>query len=262
MKKLLLLATSLSCIAATAEGLSSANIVGWSDKELVAASSESIAPYFFRVGELIDKNSFVKLSDLTVAGYADNYCPARVNIQLLDSVGRASATYYWCEGVNGKEAAGWYDRSGSFVSDANGNNVAFKQGAALWVHADAGMVLKQAGEVFLDDVTFALAKGSQMLGNPYAAPLKLSDLKVKGYAGNYAAAIVDVQFLDKIGRTTATYYWCEGVASKENPGWYDRSGNLVCDANGNDVVLAAGKGLWVHSNVDGLFIEALTPLQK
>jgi len=254
MKKLVLLGAALMGAACFADGLASANIVGWKDKGL-KNNCQAFAPYFFNVGK-----DGIKLTDLTVAGYEGNVCDAGVSIQLLDSLGNATATYMWYEGFETRPGPAWY-RGKKEVCAANENVPEFKKGDGLWVRATEGLVLKMAGEVFMDDVTFDLHTDCQMIGNPYATELPIQNITVEGYTGNICDGGVSIQVLDELGNATATYIWYEGFETRPGPGWY-RGKKAVNAANGNLVNFAAGQALWVRSTGNNYKLVVKSPLAK
>ena len=269
-KSVVTFAVAVLAIAAIADGLASRNIVGWATKDL-QKNGNAMCAYFFNVNSAKEDGSVsLKLSDLTVTGYEGNYCAGKLSLQILDGLGRATSNYLWWEGVaGGKEEAGWYsakDANAKRVCAENDNDVTFTQGDGLWVMCqDPALKIKSSGEVFMDDVCFKLRKNFQMIGNPYATTIKLSQITVSGYADNYCAGKVSVQILDGLGRAIGNYLWWEGVTGgKEEAGWYsakDANSKRVCAENGNDEEFEAGKGLWVNANVEGLVLTIASPFE-
>lgn len=262
MKKLVLFAAAAACAVAIAnDGLSSANVVGWSDKQM-KDDYQAFAPFFFTVGQ----NS-VRLSDLTVIDKNTGLppvCPGDMNLQTLTSVGNCDKLYRWSSGQpkgSQYEVDGWYTLAGDLVK---GDDVVFQNGQGVWVKSKANYVIKMAGEVLLDDVKFELHSDYQMLANPFATKIKLRNLKVVKTDNieeiPVCAGDINLQTLTSVGNCDKLYRWSSGQpkgSQYEVDGWYTLAGDLV----GDDVEFEPGLGVWVKGQ-DGCSIVMETPLVK
>lgn len=158
MKKLVTLAAAALCGAAFAgEGIQSANIVGYANKDLRQGFKMMTAMF-----SSINKEG-IKLSDLTVTGYPEykDYAGgtgAEVYIKVLDCNGACAkdkdgndmAYYYYDEMmVNDvyKTGKGWYNRNATQKFD--GEIVDFVAGEGLWVAGKNGYNLN-----FLTPIAF------------------------------------------------------------------------------------------------------------
>lgn len=260
MKKLVLFAAAAACAAAiAADGLQSANVVGWSDKPM-KDDYQAFAPFFFTVGQ----NS-VRLSDLAVIDKNTGkppVCTGDMNLQTLTSVGNCDKLYRWYSGqpAGQYEVDGWYTLAGERVK---GDDVVFQNGQGVWIKSKADYAIKMAGEVLLDDVKFELARDYQMLANPFATKIKLRNLRVvKTDNENEVPKItgdINLQTLDRVGNCDKLYRWYSGqpAGQYEVDGWYTLGGDLV----GDDVEFESGLGVWVKGQ-DGCSIIMETPLEK
>ena len=264
MKKIITVAVAFTVCALSvvfaADGLQSANVVGWSDKPM-KDDYQAFAPFFFTVGQ----NS-VRLSDLAVVDRNTGkppVCSGNMNLQTLTSVGNCEKLYRWVSGQpkgSQYEVDGWYTLAGDLVK---GDDVVFQNGQGVWVKSFADYAIKMAGEVLLDDVKFELHNDYQMLANPFATKIKLRNLRVVKTANNDEVPVVsgtiNLQTLTSVGNCDKLYRWVSGQPGGQYAvdGWYTLGGDLV----GDDVEFEPGLGVWVKG-LDGCSIIMETPLEK
>ena len=178
----------------------------------------------------------------------DGSCSGDIYIEVLDGLGRTTDTYYWYQNAFGKDD-GWYNDDDDLIGE-DVDDVVFTPGQGLWLNGIDGESFTAAGKVFQADLGLTLADSSQMLGNPYAAPIGLvANIEVD--AGGSCSGDIYIEMLDPLGRTTDTYYWYQSAFGKDD-GWYNDDDDLIGD-DVDDIIFPAGQGLWVNGIEDAEF---------
>ena len=236
-----------------ADGIESANVVGYQGQAANATRNTMMAPTFLNVGSATG----CTLANLTVTGYDaaelnedDEYeggCShGDFVLQFLNNNGSIANRYYWVD--DGELAAGWYDRSGAALE---ASSVTIPAGTAAWV-IGSGYTLQTAGAVNTSDVAFTMnATRNTAAGNCMPINLTLARLTVTGYdaaelneddeyEGGCSHGDFVLQYLNNNGSIAERYYWVDDGES--TAGWYDRSGVAV---DGTAVSVPAGKGMWI-----------------
>jgi len=190
MKKTLTIAGAvLISASAFAQTVSSANIVGYSKKDMTIGGTIIATPQFPAADTngvtLADAFSGLESGDKAYAWNGLNY---------------TIYTYYG--------SYGWYD--GSNVSS---DDVLITQGTAVWLQAVASTNVIMSGDVpSASSVTNTLAAGLNLIGNAYPVALKLDDISGSGIASGDK-----VYAWDGSSYAIYTYYGSYG--------WYDGSNN-------------------------------------
>ena len=231
MKKMMLAAATLAAGVAMADIVSS-DIVGYTTKTL-ADDKQAVSVGFIEVGGAGFNLTSLKL-DVTGS------CSGDIYIEILDTLGYTTQTYYWYQNAFGRDD-GWYndddDKIGEDVDD-----IVFTPGTGLWLTGLDGEGLTTAGKVIQADISIALADDKQMIGNPYAAPIGLV-ANVEIEMDGSCSGDVYIEMLDSLGYTTQTYYWYQNAFGRDD-GWYNDDDDKIGD-DVDDVVFPAGQGLWV-----------------
>ena len=223
------------------------NIVGYTTQTL-ADDSQAIASSFVEVsGDAINLT--------TIKPSVDGSCNGDIYIEMLDSLGRTSATYYWYQNSRGKDD-GWYNDDDELIGE-DADDVPFAPGVGLWLTGIAGELLTTAGQVFTDDLEITLLDDSQMLGNPFATTINLA-ANISVEADGACNGDIYIEMLDSLGRTSTTYYWYQNSRGKED-GWYNDDDELIGE-DADDIPFAAGTGLWVCGIEDAKF-KIVSPLK-
>lgn len=174
-------------------------------------------------------------------------CYGDIYIEMLDSLGRTTDTYYWYKNA-GFRADGWYNDDGDQIGE-DVDDVVFAPGQGLWLTGIDGETFTAAGKVYQADSSIPLLDDSQMLGNPYAAPIGLAEnIEIETTA---CFGDIYIEMLDSLGRTTDTYYWYKNAGFRAD-GWYNDDGDQIGE-DVDDVVFPAGQGLWVNGVEDTNF---------
>ena len=214
--------------------------VGYTQTTL-ADDSQAISVGFTEVGGAGFNLTSIKLD-------VDGTCNGDIYIEILNSAGYTTDTYYWYQNARGK-ADGWYNDDGDQIGE-DVDDIVFTPGTGLWLTGIDGEALTTAGKVYQADLGLTLADDSQMLGNPYAAPIGLS-ANIEVVADGTCNGDIYIEMLDSAGYTTDTYYWYQNARGKTD-GWYNDDGDLIGD-DVDDVVFPAGTGLWVNGIEDAEF---------
>lgn len=248
MNKIIAIAAAMVAGVSMAQGIESANIVGYNNSELPSIGAKGMGASFVPVN-----GGSLKLGDLKVSGYGDEYADFQIQAQQLDTAGRSGTTYYWCDfEEEGETYVGWFDEDMNNFSDLE-----LTLGVGLWIFGnDASLALQSAGSVANSDIAVTLGDvGAMMIVNPMPCTLTLGEISVTGYGEEYADFQIQAQKLDSAGRSGTTYYWCDFEEEGETyVGWFDEDMNDY-----NDVELAAGEGIWVYSNDNSLQMVFPTP---
>ena len=233
MKKLMCAAAALIAGVAVAD-ITSANIVGYAGTQLdddwgfVLAGSQFVnigGSQVFRLGDVKP----VASTDYVV-GNGD------VEIQTLTSGGGTESAYKW----NGSK---WVNLAGG----ADASDVMIPAGKGLWVAnsvdpEDAIVTFQTAGEVGTADIVARLDDdwGFVAIANGFPVPFKLGQISLEPTEDySIGNGDVEIQTLTSGGATEKAYKW---TGAK----WV----NLGTGEDANDVVIPAGKGLWVANSVD------------
>ena len=196
----------------------------------------------------------MNLQDLKVTGYdASEGFSGAFEIQLLDTIGRTSASYTWFDipkdetDPDSVAFYGWYDGDFNLVED-----VTVSPADGLWVSSDSeSYKLQSSGSVIKTPTAKTLvAEGFVMVANPIPVDVDIQDITVGGYDTDGAfEGTVEIQFLDTIGCTSASYMWFDIPKDETDPdsvafyGWYDGEFNLA-----EDVKVEIGGAVWTSSD--------------
>jgi len=209
MKKLVMtvavLATAASVV--TAQTVTSANVVGYSKKNIGAGAFKMVADQF-----VVDNEAGVSIGEAFGTSLPDGS-------ELYSWNGSVYLVFTYFDGL------GWFD--GDF-NDATG--VVISRGDALWVKNAGGTAtdLIVSGNVPQSgSTTNSLTVGYNLVANPYPTAVALSQLNINPVDGD------ELYLFDGV-YTTYTYF--EGL------GWFDGDFN---DANAVEVPV--GEGFWYNT---------------
>lgn len=177
----------------------------------------------------------INLQDIKVVGYKGENADT-VNIQILDRMGKTVTTYYWAD-LPEDDIYGWLDDLEEIPED-----VVFQPGTGLWIFSsDDSLGVQTAGQVPTKDTTINLRNGFTMVANPTPVAINLQDIVVSGYEGENADT-VNIQILDRMGKTITTYYWAD-LPDDDIYGWLDDMEEIP-----EDVTFDPGAALWIFSS--------------
>jgi len=215
MKKIVMTAALVACAAVvTAQTVTSANIVGYSKKDVASAAFSIVSPQFYGA------------ETGTALGAAFGTVPDQTVVYVWIGTGYTEYTFYLEDGLGGN----WYDQG-----FANANDVVLGQGDAVWLKAGVAAATPiMAGEVpSAASVTQPVAAGFNLIANPYPVALALNDLDLNGISDQ------DVVYAwNGTGYTEYTYYAEDGLGGN----WYDQG-----FSNAGGVTIPVGDGIWLKS---------------
>ena len=190
----------------------------------------------------------IDLTELKVVGYEGD-TKAKVEIQTLDDVGGTEASYFWYDYTNskGKHIVGWLNEDDDPIEEGD---VTFQPGEGLWTFcATAGFNLQSSGQVATSTVVVELQKNGLSVANPTPVVVDLTNCIVTGYEGDTKAK-VEIQTLDDVGGTEASYFWYDYTNSKGKHivGWLNEDDDPIEEG---DVTVEPGAGLWSFCAADG-----------
>ena len=226
-----------------ADGISSANVVGYYDVEAPTGDSMR-CPTFKTVG-----GAGYDLTTLKVTG---GYGIGDIVAQTLSSeTGLWDGEYYWLTEDNAGVPTGWY-RDGVGDDPVLAGEVVLTAGQAFFLHSEyEDLALVASGEVPVGDVDLPFAMGDGMIGNAVPAETDLSAITV---TGGYGIGDIVAQSLSSVtGLWDGEYYWLTEDNAGVPTGWYkDGVGDEAVAAD--EVILAAGESLFVHSEYEDLTV--------
>ena len=171
------------------------------------------------------------ISAVTVSG------EGTVTLKIFGSDGAFGDAYTWqAASAANNQTAGWY----------NGETLCtktFTKGEGFVVNSTAATAkICIAGLVPSGKVTYTLAKGYNIIGNPFNSPVQLQKFKLTEAAG---ALQEDLQSIGDQGQTGETYYWITDTeAGTGNGGWYRTDFTRVTD---NSSAVSAGATYLLYS---------------
>ena len=236
------------------------NPVGYNNAEL-RTDFKAVGLSFIAVGSA---DAEIDLTKVTVTGYTEGTA-GDVEIQMLDSLGVSVATYQWNDYDKKDKKSGqtihyegWSDANdGSFIAEGD---VIIPAGKGMWIHApSAEWKIVCNGQVLTAGQAIKLCEDFTMAANPYPCSVDLTTLWVSGYEEG-TAGDVEIQMLDSLGVSEATYQWNDYDKKDKKSGqtihyegWSDANdGSFISEG---DVVLQSNDGLWVHAPADTWYLN-------
>ena len=226
------------CTTVSADGIESANIVGYSTSDLVSNKSNMQGINFVKV----DGTDFDLNADITIDNLKGGVDATEADAILVwDATKSMYTTFYYYYEVGYESDAAWYDAN--FVLDP-----ALSAGSAFWFRAVSGenKAITIAGAVESDNsVTYNLVGGkSNMIINPYPTQFDLNDadaVEVTNLTGGVDATAADAVLVwDATKSMYTTFYYYYEAGYESDAAWYDA--NFVIDP-----VLSAGTAFWYRA---------------
>ena len=181
----------------------------------------------------IGSESGLKLKDITPITATSTSLRRKIQIQLLDNMGKTETTYRW-EGTSGKTLI-----PSSSTEDVGETEIPAGQG--LWVLNTANVATKfqSCGQVGADDIIQPLdaSGGFVMTGNWFPVSIKLKDIVPSTETSTSLRRKIQIQLLDNMGKTATTYRW-EGTSGKT---WIPSSSTEDI----GETTIPAGQAIWV-----------------
>ena len=258
--------------AVQADGITSANTVGYSGQSVVAGQFYMVAVQFADVGaaDVANFNNFFATT-CAPGEYGDGSDTTMNNapqIQVLNADGLGYTKYYYISDAydsNENSVSGncWADDAGYIVTASD--VIALSKG--FWFKAMAAGTITASGEVSATSeiANSPTANQFNIVANPYPVALGLNSADTTGFtAGEYGdgsdttmnnAPQIQVLNADGLGYTKF-YYIGDAYDSNENPVsgncWADDAGYIV---KGTQVPV--GQSFWVKSASSGTFTFSL-----
>ena len=270
MKKLMMAAALAAfCGAVQADGITSANTVGYSSQKVKAGQFYMIAAQFGDISTRTDVANFNNFFSTTCAPgeYGDGSDTTMANapqVQLLKADGLTYTKYFFIsdaydENDNPVDGACWADDSGYILSAAD--VVALSQG--FWFKSMTDGSITSAGQVSATSEIENSPTANQfnIVANPFPTALALNEAKTANFVpGEYGdgsdttmANAPQIQLLKADGLTyTKFFYISDAYDSNDNPVsgncWSDDSGYIVTGTQ-----IPVGQAFWVKSASAGTF---------
>ena len=274
MKKLMCAIAAVSAGICLAD-VTSANVVGYQNKEVTPNTMNISCSTFQMVGNKVATLGDIKANDI--------FAFAEDTLQLLTGTGGTLAQYTYCnaswaaefESLGLKE--GWYDYDDinnwdwESTAPACKNSVELPFGTMFILQSGyEGAALIYAGQVLDADKEFEIVPGTMnMLGNATPVDLTLGDIPANDI---FAFAEDTLQTLTGTGGTLGQYTYCNASWAAEfeslglKIGWYDYEEinnwdwESTAPESKNSLPIPAGYGFIIQSGYDGASITIPSPL--
>ena len=257
--------------AVQADGITSANTVGYSGMSVAADQFYMIGIQFADVGnaeEKADFNSFLSTT-CTPGQIGDGSDPTWGNapmIQVLNADGASYTFYYYIsdadDGTMRYNLTGWTDSLGNLV----GTSALQTLSKGFWFKSATAGTLNCAGQVTaLSSFERSVPAGQfEIVANPYPVALGLNVPTTSGFTPGEIGDGSDptwgnapmIQVLNADGASYTFYYYIsdadDGTMRYDLTGWTDSLGNLVTGAQ-----VGVGAAFWIKSATAGTFTFSL-----
>ena len=253
MRKLMATAVISAFGAAVAfGGIVSSDVVGYTSNN--ASSGNQAAGTCF-----IPVSGEGKMSDVVVTGYTGEYLDGQIYCGKLDNYGRTITRMYWLDSEEYTDPDtsehwdaqyGWWDADG----EVEYNDVSLSAGEGLWMtFPSTTYKVQTSGKVISESLPVTLVAGNQLLSNPTPVTLKMGQVWVTGYTGEYLDGQIYCGKLDNYGRTITRMYWLDSEEYTDPDtsehwdaqyGWWDADGEVEYN---NTETLAPGQAVWFTS---------------
>ena len=233
-------------------GIVSSDVVGYTSNN--ASSGNQAAGTCF-----IPVSGEGKMSDVVVTGYTGEYLDGQIYCGKLDNYGRTITRMYWLDSEEYTDPDtsehwdaqyGWWDADG----EVEYNDVSLSAGEGLWMtFPSTTYKVQTSGKVISESLPVTLVAGNQLLSNPTPVTLKMGQVWVTGYTGEYLDGQIYCGKLDNYGRTITRMYWLDSEEYTDPDtsehwdaqyGWWDADGEVEYN---NTETLAPGQAVWFTS---------------
>ena len=273
MKKLMIAATLAAfCGAVQADGITSANTVGYSGQSVVAGQFYMVAVQFSDVGaaDVANFNNFFATT-CAPGEYGDGEDASMNNapqIQVLDASGLGYTKYYFISDAydaedNPVDGNCWASQDGYIVTDAD----VLALGKGFWFKAMAAGTITCSGQVSATSDLGSTVTADQfnIVANAYPVALNLNAAESTNFTpGEYGDGedasmnnAPQVQILDASGLGYTKYYYInDAYDAEDNP----VSGNCWASQDGyiaTGTQIPVGQSFWVKSASAGTFTFSL-----
>ena len=296
MNKIMIASAALVSALAVNADVTSANVVGFLNKDSNKSGHTMIAGTFANVSTAAKYT----LADLSVTGYGEQWfdpdgecweggCQKnKFQLKVLNNDGSSAAVYHWLDFKDGETedeydvyGPGWFTKEGSKYTALTKEECAaieFNQGQGFWTLA-SGYQLVSAGQVTDKDLNVKCnASGHTPIANAMPMELTLGDLSVTGYGeqwfdpdgecweGGCQKNKFQLKILNNDGSSAAVYHWLDfkdGETEDEydvyGPGWYTKEGSkytAVTKEQCAEIKFPAGQGFWTLGSGYQLVVPA------
>ena len=219
-----------------ADGIQSANVVGYATKSMVVGFN-FLAPSF----EPVDGSANINIQDIKLdANTAESWSD---NLQILDDGGATIATYtYASADESGSEKDGWLNGDAEYVDD-----VTIPYGAGILIDSANESAVTFAGQVAAEDSVITAVAGFNFTGNNTPVAIDIQDIILGETAESWSD---NIQILDEGGATTATYTFATADESGyEKDGWLNGDAEYV-----EGITIEPGQGILIDIANEGTTI--------
>jgi len=241
MKKLMIAASAALCAAVGFSDITSANIVGYQNKDIPEYLSVQVNTFDQVGGGGLSLDQFVpKDSTGSAVGGGD------VTIQFLDEFGVAQYGYsYYLGGeLKKKPDDGWYDEDEELIEGYE-----FNPGEGMMIFSGSSdCVFPYAGEVVMNETDVPFVPYLSAQGNIRPTSVDIQGIQPIDASENLiGGGSVTLQFLDQFGVAQYGYSYYLGGELKKKPddGWYDEDEELV------EYEFGAGEGFLLYTDTEG-----------
>ena len=256
--------------AVQADGITSANTVGYTSQEVKAGQFYMVGVQFadVKATDTVDLNTLLSTTCAPgeIGDGEDDTWGNAPMIQVLKANGKNYSYYYYIsdadDGSETWDKTGWADDQGLLVTTADA--LALSKG--FWFKSMSAGMLNCAGQVFAITEFERTIPGGQfeIVANPYPVALNLNAFKTSvispgeigdGEDDTWGNAPM-IQVLKENGKNYSYYYYIsdadDGSDTWDKTGWADDQGYLTVGAQ-----VPVGAAFWIKSTTTGTFTFAL-----
>ena len=243
MKKLMFAAAAIAAGVAVAD-VTSANIVGYQNKDVARLLSNQIVT-FEKVGaEGSNITEFVPVDE------NGDKLSGEITVQFYSDRGKMLEDYTYTLGADIDEGYedGWYDGN---MDEPKSRPLSFGEGFKVTT-TYTGSKLVYAGQVDVGELAIPIPRLLSSTGNVRPCPIKMSDLKPVTEDDEVVSGEITIQFYSDRGKMLEDYTYTLGSDIDEGyeDGWYD--GNMD---EPKDKELEAGQGFCITTTYTGAFLK-------
>ncbi len=231
--------TSLYCATVGFSDITSANVVGYQNKDVRQYLSQQVCT-FDQIGA---ENGSLNIQNLIPVDANGDEVSGEVTVQFISAFGvlQNSYTYFEEEGYDEGYVAGWYDDDGELAV------YTFAAAEAFQIYSGVAVNFIYSGEVNMAETDVPFRQYLSVQANIRPSAVNIQSIIPVDDNEEVISGDVTVQFISSFGvlQNSYTYFEEDGYDEGYAAGWYDDDGELV------EYTLTAGEGFKLYAGTAG-----------